>query len=145
MGLGLERIPEEHQEVDLPVGDQRAELLVTAKGPTLQLEDPDAERLLEERPRCAGADQLVRHEQALVVDRPLDEVRLLVVVRDKADLLPLVDRLFHRLTFLFGGDGPILLQMGPAKGTRGICSRSCPEAAQRSQGTLQKFNLRSPV
>jgi hypothetical protein len=76
--LRFERIPEEHQEVDLSVGDQRAELLVTAKRPALQLEDADAQRVLEERPSRAGADQIVAREQALVVLRPFDQVGLLL-------------------------------------------------------------------
>ena len=64
VGLRLERIPEEDEEVDLALGDQRAQLLVAAERPALQLLDGLAELPLEERPGGTRRPQLVAGRKA---------------------------------------------------------------------------------
>ena len=62
VGLRLERVPEEDEEVDVARGDHRAELLVAAERPALQLDDPDPELVLEQRAGRPRRDQVVRHQ-----------------------------------------------------------------------------------
>lgn len=95
MGLWLEWIPEEDEHVEAALGHQRPDLEVAAERTALQLEDAHAELLLQQRPGRARGDEVVPGQDVTVVDGPLHEVALLVVVRDQADALADAASLLH--------------------------------------------------
>ena len=90
MGLGLERVPEEDDEIDGAFRDLGADLLVPAKRAALELDDGRLEGFLEKNAGSAGSaggEQLMLSEKAAVEARPLEKVLFLVVVGDERDSL----------------------------------------------------------
>ncbi len=93
MRLGLQGVPEEHQEVDPALGDRGADLLVTAQRSAEEAVDGQAELGGQQRARRPGCVKLMGAQRLNVEPRPLEHVRLAVVVRDQRD--PLATR--HQL------------------------------------------------
>jgi hypothetical protein len=87
MRLGLQPIPEEDQEVDLPADDPGVDLLVAAERTALLSADRETEGSLEDRSGGARGMHLVAREQFAIERGPFEQVTLLVVVRDQRDLL----------------------------------------------------------
>ncbi len=87
MRLGLQRVPEEDQEVDHPFDNLASDLLVTAQGAALQAHHAKVQLLAEQASRCSGRVQLVTREGAAVEAGPFQKVLFLVVVRDECDPL----------------------------------------------------------
>jgi hypothetical protein len=85
VGLRLERIPEEDQEVDRAVGDHRPDLEVAAQRPGLQQAHRQVKFALEHDTGRPRGDQVVFGEHASVEPGPFDQVLLLVVVGNQAD------------------------------------------------------------
>jgi len=85
--LRLERVPEEDQHVELALGDERPELLVAAERPGEQTVHRQPEPVVDELAGGPGAEELVSREGSLVEAGPVEEVLLLVVVRDERDAL----------------------------------------------------------
>jgi hypothetical protein len=83
--LGLERIPEEDQTIDLAFGDAGADLLVAAERAALKFVDRQPELLLEQMAGGAGREELVGGEEIDVESGPLEQLELLVVVGDQGD------------------------------------------------------------
>jgi len=83
--LRLQRVPEEHQQVDLAVRDPGADLLVAAQRAAAEAGDGQAEILVEQAPGGAGGVQAVPGEDAAVEAGPLLEVLFPAVVCDKRD------------------------------------------------------------
>src|SRR5437867_8464153 len=100
--LWLERIPEEHQEVDLAVGDECAKLLIAAKRSAAELLHWDVELFLEERSGRSGGDEIVGRKEPQVEPGPGNEVWLLVVVCDEPDPLSSAEFSFHASTSMQG-------------------------------------------
>ena len=88
MRMRLQRIPQEHQQVDLALGDAGADLLVTAVRPAAEAGHRQAELLLEEMTRRGRCEQLVTGQPVEVVLGPLEHVLLLIVVRDQGNPPP---------------------------------------------------------
>ena len=84
-GCWVSEYPEEDQQVDVPLGDPRADLLVAAEQAGLETGHPDVELVGQHAPGRAGGEQVVPGEHVPVVARPLQQTLLLVVVRDQRD------------------------------------------------------------
>ena len=93
VGLGLQRVPEEDDDVEAPLGDARADLLVATERPAQEPVDRQAEGVLDDAPGGAGGVELVLLEGAAVEAGPVEQVPLAVVVRDERDPLAIVHRL----------------------------------------------------
>src|SRR4030066_1690102 len=89
---GLEWIPEEDQEVDPPIHNSGANLLIAAQGATLELGDLDLKLALEDLPGRARRKDLVVRQQIAVKPCPFDQIPLLVVVGHQSDLLVAIHR-----------------------------------------------------
>jgi hypothetical protein len=92
VGQWLERVPEEDQEVDVPLGDLPADLLVTAQRSAAEGNDVEIELLGEESAGRARRVQRVPGQEIAVERRPFQQIALLVVVRDQRDFLPWLHR-----------------------------------------------------
>jgi hypothetical protein len=86
--MWLERIPEEHQQVDLALGNAGADLLVAAVGAAPEAGDRQPELLLQEVTGRGRREQFVTGQQIQVVLGPLQHVPLLIIVRDQGDPPP---------------------------------------------------------
>src|SRR5262249_52532289 len=86
--MRLQRIPQEHQQVDLALGDAGADLLVAAVRAAAEAGDRQPELLLQEVAGGGRREQLVTGQQVQVVPGPLEHVPLLVVVRDHGNPPP---------------------------------------------------------
>src|SRR5262249_52754857 len=71
--LRLQRVPEEHQQVDLAVRDPGADLLVAAQPAAAEADDGQAEILVEQAPGGTGGVQAVPGEDAAGEAGPLPE------------------------------------------------------------------------
>ncbi len=80
--LGGEGIPEEDQHVDFALGDERSDLLVAADGPAEVAPHPQAQGLLDEFARGAGAEEFVLGELVAVRRGPQKQFGLLAIVGD---------------------------------------------------------------
>src|ERR1022692_897204 len=89
MGLRLEGIPEEDQEIDVSIHDLGADLLVPAQRSALELDDVKAQLLFQQRAGGAGGVYLVMRQKVPVEFRPFDQIALFAVVRHQGDLLVL--------------------------------------------------------
>src|SRR6516162_759253 len=87
MRLGLQGIPEEDQEVDLPFHDLAADLLVAPERTALQGHDVEPQRLAKETARRSSCVELMSRQQLPVEPRPLQELLLLVVVCNQRETL----------------------------------------------------------
>src|SRR5207248_2068239 len=67
----LQRVPEEHQQVDPALRDPGADLLVTAVRAAAEAGDRQAEPVLQQAARGGGGEQLVAGQQVQVVPGPL--------------------------------------------------------------------------
>src|SRR6478735_12837363 len=72
--LGLQRIPEEDQHVDLPLGDFGADLLVAAERAGQEPVHLEAKFVFQQRPGGAGRVELVLKQRADVVLGPAKQV-----------------------------------------------------------------------
>jgi hypothetical protein len=114
--LGLERVPEEDQDVDAALGDPGADLLVAADRPTEEPGDRQAELEFQQGTGGSGGVQRVSVQCLQVVLGPAEQVRLLVVVRDQG--------------YVSSGGGN---DSGPSGWLRGnVCSPPWPEEAFRA-------------
>jgi len=86
--MWLQRVPQEHQQVDLALGDAGADLLVTAVRAAQEAGGWQARLLLQEVTRRGRREQLVTGQQIQVVPGPLEHVPLLVAVRDQGNPPP---------------------------------------------------------
>ena len=85
VGMRLQRIPEEHHQIDVAFHDLGPDLLVTAQRTTPELLHRQAQLPLQEAARGAGGHQVVLAERIQVEAAPIHQVRLLVVVGDERD------------------------------------------------------------
>ncbi len=85
--LRFQRIPEEDQEVDFSARDPGADLLVTAEWSALQLVDRETEVSFQNAAGGTGGVHLMVRQQVTIEGGPLEQVTLLVVMRDQGDLL----------------------------------------------------------
>jgi len=76
--LGLKRVPEEDQQVDVTLRDLGADLLVTAQRAALEAGDGQAELVAEQPARRPGRAEVVPGQQPPVEPRPFPQVRLFV-------------------------------------------------------------------
>src|SRR5258708_40369241 len=88
--MGRERIPEEDDQIELPLRDHRADLRVTAAWATEQRAHGGADRVGHELRGVSRAAELRIAEQRAVPGGPLDHVLLLSIVRDERDPLSCV-------------------------------------------------------
>jgi hypothetical protein len=86
VGLRLERIPEEHEQINLSRRDHGAELLIPTERPAVQARDRQVELITQESTGRAGRHEFVTGEHVAVEASPLEQVRLLVVVGDERDV-----------------------------------------------------------
>jgi len=56
---GLQRVPEEDQEIDFSVSDLRPDLLIAPEWTALQFNNPEAQYILKHLPGCAGGINLM--------------------------------------------------------------------------------------
>jgi hypothetical protein len=75
----LERVPEEDEQVDLPLCDTRTDLLVTAVRPATEADDVQRQLVSQDPSGGGGSEQLVLDKPVPVVAGPLAQVPLLVV------------------------------------------------------------------
>jgi hypothetical protein len=85
--MGLERIPEEDEHVELARGDERADLLVTAERAALEPGHLEVPPLRDEPAGGPRGDEVVLAQDRLVVADPREQVFLAAVVRDERDPL----------------------------------------------------------
>jgi hypothetical protein len=83
--LRLQRVPEEDEKINLPLRNLRADLLVAAKRPALQLDNGQTQRFFQDAPRRAGSVQDMLCQQFTVESRPFQQVCLLMVMRHQRD------------------------------------------------------------
>lgn len=86
-GWGSSGSQKKDQEVDLSIDDLGADLLIASERPAFQALDGKIELPRKQASGRARCVNLVVSEQVAVEFRPFDQVALLVVVRDKRDLL----------------------------------------------------------
>jgi hypothetical protein len=89
VGMWFKRIPEEDDHVDTSLGDGRPDLLITAERPGEEPVHGEPQLVRNHRPGRARAEEVVTRQGVAVETRPLEHVRLLVVVGDEHDLLSL--------------------------------------------------------
>ena len=89
--------PEEVQEIDFPVSDLGPDLLVATSWPTLELDDFDAQFLLQLRAGCSRRYDHMLHQAGSIPFRPLQQILLLVVVCDEGDPLLRLQAVFRVL------------------------------------------------
>ena len=120
--LGLQGIPEEDDNVDLPFGDFCADLLIAAERARKVTFDLQPRCLGNEFGRRARTAKVESGKRFLIGDRPLDDFVFLVVVRDERDGLFLQNfflRLYIVSTFSF-----IIPQLSPLCQTVGNIFRT---------------------
>lgn len=97
--LGLQGIPEEDDNVDLPFGDFCADLLIAAERARKIAFDLQPRRFGNEFCRRARAAKVELGKRFLIGDRPLNDLVFLVVVRDERDGL-FLQNFFLRIVFV---------------------------------------------
>src|SRR5262245_50999515 len=80
-----ERVPEKNDEVDPAFGDAGANLLIAAERTASEPRHAQAGFFGDQATGCSGAVELVAAQRAAIVFRPLEDVLLEVVMRDKGD------------------------------------------------------------
>jgi len=88
MRMRLQPIPEEHQQIDLALGDAGADLLVAAVRAAPEADDRQPELLLQQVTGRGRRGQLVTGQQIQVLLGPLQHVPLPIVVRNQGDPSP---------------------------------------------------------
>src|SRR6516162_1919940 len=83
---------EEDEDVEPPLRDSRADLLIPAQGPALQLAHVYPEFLFQQLTGRPCGIQLMLEQQEPVEHRPLQQIALFVIVRHQRNSL----LLFHR-------------------------------------------------
>jgi hypothetical protein len=83
--LRFQRIPEEDQQVDVPLDDPCADLLVAAERAALEAGDAEVQVVTQHDSGRAGCEQAVPGQHAMVVTGPLAQVMFLVVVCDEGN------------------------------------------------------------
>jgi hypothetical protein len=97
MGHRLERVPEKDQEIDLALRDLRSDLLVTTERSALEFDNLKIEFPLQQSARCSSGKQLVLSQEISIKACPLQQISLLIVMRDNGYLL----RSFRRRLSVF--------------------------------------------
>lgn len=87
MGLGLEWIPEEHQNVNSTFGNPGTQLLISAKWSTAKTLDRQTGVLLDHSASGTGADENMPAQFGFVFGGPLQHFIFHVVVGDKSNAL----------------------------------------------------------
>lgn len=103
MGLGLERIPEEDEQVELASRDHRPDLLIAAERAALKLDYLEFELALDDRTGGSGGIQIMGRECVAVEPCPLQQIGLFVVVRNEGN--PLGIRLAEQMDLLIKPNG----------------------------------------
>lgn len=83
--LGLKRIPEKNQQIELTLRDHGSDLLVTTKRAAKQLAYCESELRFQQRACGPSRKQVASPTDAAVESRPLEQAVLLVVMRDHRD------------------------------------------------------------
>src|SRR5579863_6670389 len=81
--LGLQRIPEEDEQVDLPIRDLGADLLIPAEGAAVETGHRQPGLFAEHPPRGCGRVQTMAGPQVTVELRPFEHVLLAAVMCDQ--------------------------------------------------------------
>jgi hypothetical protein len=97
--VGLQRVPQEDQEVDDPLRYPRADLLVATQRSALELGDLYAQLSLQHLAGHLRREHVVLVEQVPVVSCPLQQIEFGVVVGHEGHLLPPS----HRYLLVFYG------------------------------------------
>jgi drug/metabolite transporter (DMT)-like permease len=95
--LRLQGIPEEDQEVDPPLGDRGADLLIAAERTAEEPVHFKTKLTREQRTGRPGRVQLVGRQRVAIEPGPFEHFRFAIVVRDQRDALPARHQ-FHDLT-----------------------------------------------
>src|SRR5690606_3642592 len=82
-----QRVPEEDHEVDAPLDDRGANLLVAAQWAAPEARHLQVELAAQQLAGRAGGEEQVPAQRAAVVVRPLEQFRLAVVVGNEDDAL----------------------------------------------------------
>lgn len=90
MRHGLEWIPEEDEDIDLPFGDQGTNLLIPAKGSALEACYVLLNFFTDLLTGGAGGKQIKLRQRLFIVLRPFQQIIFFIVVRDNRDAF-----LFH--------------------------------------------------
>ena len=85
--VGLERVREEHDEVDPSFHDCRAHLLIATEWPTGESSDVEPELGGQDRAGCTGCEEIVVQQDAPVATSPIEAIVLAVIVSDHGDAL----------------------------------------------------------
>src|SRR5215469_3632062 len=86
--MRFQRVPEEHEQVDLPIRDAGPDLLIPAEWPAVEPGHRQADFLAEHPAGGAGREQAVLGKEVAVELGPLTHVPLTAVVRDERDPAP---------------------------------------------------------
>jgi hypothetical protein len=134
--LRLQRIPEEDQQVDVSLGDPRADLLVAAERAALEAGDIEAKLVGEHPPGRVSGEQAMPGERPLVVACPRAQVFLFVVVRYQGDTPASGRDSFPAVVFPDGLSGADPFADHSSILPHGCCREDTPELSQRE---LQPF------
>ena len=85
MRLRFERIPEEHQHVDAPLGDHRSDLLIATHRAAVESGDGETEFVDEHSTGCSGGPELTGREFPEMTPGPVEQRWLLVVMGDQRE------------------------------------------------------------
>src|SRR3989304_469821 len=87
VGHRFKRIPEKDEKIDLVVSYFGSDLLITAQWSTLEFGDFNAKLLFQDLAGCPCRIYSVVSQEHSIIYCPFNQIALLVVVRDKSDLL----------------------------------------------------------
>ena len=85
MGLWFERIPEEHEHVDTPLGDHRSDLLITTHWSAVETSHVETQFIDQHPAGGAGGPEPTGGEFPEVTPRPVEQFGLLVVMSDQSE------------------------------------------------------------
>ena len=87
MGLRFERIPEKDEKIDFTISYLGADLLITAQWSTVKFGDFKAKLLFQDLAGCPCCIYLVVSQEHSIEFCPFNQIALLVVMRNKSNLL----------------------------------------------------------
>src|SRR5688572_17009091 len=90
--MGLQRIPEEDDEIDSPLDDARANLLVAPQRPAQEAGHREAQVARDQGSCRPGGAEVMMRERAPVIARPVEQIELAIVMSNECDPLPLRHR-----------------------------------------------------